>query len=118
MKKFEGTPLGKIRYLLDKAWKFREGVVTFTLGEGLRHFLKKAEICYNLRKMGLPFYTEARFRYNMGRADILTCVEGDGLAIEILDSEETPSIGNKRGKYPVRIVEISINQEFREELIL
>jgi len=118
MKKTDATPLGKIRRYLDKAWTFKSNVVTFGKNEGLRHFLKKAEICYRLREMGLPFYTEAKFYYNKGKADILTCVYGEGLVIEVLDSEEQRSVELKREKYPARIVQISVNQEFKEELIL
>ena len=104
--------LGVLRRLLDKAYRFSEGAVVFGLGESKEHFLKKYLVCWELRKAGYPFYVEARFSYNKGRADILTAVDGEAVAVEIVASEGIESLGFKKLKYPCRVVAIKVGKGF------
>ena len=104
--------LGVLRRLLDKAYRFNEGSVLFGLGESKEHFLKKCVVCWALKGAGYPFYVEARFAYNKGRADILTAVDGEAVAVEIVASEGIESLGFKKLKYPCRVVAVSVNKGF------
>jgi len=80
----------------------------------LRHAVKIFEICYWLNGHGKAFYTEAVFK-NGSRADIF--VLDNRVAIEVMDSEKEKSIDSKKERYPCRIVEIQIDEEWKEELI-
>lgn len=65
--------------------------------EGKSHFLAKAELAYNLMNAGHTIITEAIFNSG-GRADVVDLT--DGIIYEVLDSEETINLENKRSKYP------------------
>jgi len=79
------------------------------------HIQMKLEICKYLKKMGEEFYTEAIFIQGRGRADIVSADRG--LIIEVTDSEKEPSIIAKQKKYPLPLITIKANQEWKEELI-
>ena len=68
----------------------------------LEHESLKFFICYELRKRGVDFYTEAKFTGNIGIADII-CFNpntGIGKIIEILHSETLEEAKEKTKKYP------------------
>jgi len=92
-----------------------KNVVRFGLNESLPHALKKTEICYKLKELKKEFYTEAVLKGG-GEADIF--VLDNAVAIEILNSEKQDSIDDKKKRYPCRIVQIGIDEEWKEELIL
>lgn len=104
--------VGKLRRFLDRAFVVKSDVISFSSSEGEAHFRKKCEICWVLKIAGLPFYTEARFLYNKGRADVLTIVNEEPVAIEIVGSEAQKSIELKKLKYPVRLVQLSVKEKF------
>ena len=67
--------------------------------ESKEHFLKKAEICYELMQQGKSFVTEAKLKKRCGfkRPDIL--VLDDMEVIEIAKTEEAKSLTLKRLTY-------------------
>ena len=89
---------GVSREILD--WRtiqnHKKDVIYFGLNESKEHFLRKAEMCYDLRKAGKHFITEAIFKDGKGRADIY-CVT-DNEAIEIVHTEDIKKSG--KNKYP------------------
>ena len=72
------------------------------LANSAEHELRKFKVCYYLRKLGLSYFCEATFDYNVGRADIFV-VEKE-VAIEILESEEEKRFEEKKRSYPCRVV--------------
>jgi hypothetical protein len=71
-----------------------------------RHYMAKAKKCKELLNKSHRFVTEAKFKYNKGRCDVLDITEGIGY--EIVCSEKEESIVKKRKKYPVPIEVIKI----------
>ena len=65
------------------------------------HEMLKCELCYGLLQQKKRFITEAIFKNNLGRCDILNIT--DGYAIEIVCTEREESIIRKKAKYPVPI---------------
>jgi hypothetical protein len=63
------------------------------------HFLAKCKKCKELLNNGHRFVTEARFKYNKGRADILDITEG--IIFEVVNSETEESLIKKKAKYPL-----------------
>ena len=63
------------------------------------HYLAKAKKCKELLNEKHRFVTEARFRYNRGRCDILDIT---GCVIyEVVCSEKEESLVRKKAKYPL-----------------
>lgn len=62
------------------------------------HNDKIIEICKEFKKLGIPFITEAKFRENLGRADIINLITHE--IYEIVVSETDENIAAKQKKYP------------------
>ncbi|MFA5930677.1 MAG: hypothetical protein WC821_00015 [archaeon] len=94
-------------------WRLKQNnklnVINFsTKSESMKHYLKKSEVCYFLKLLGEPFWTEARINVE-SRADIY--LPKKSLAIEILESEKESNLVEKTKKYGCRIVGIHSVQE-------
>jgi uncharacterized membrane protein (UPF0127 family) len=76
----------------------------------------KLEICKYLKKMDKEFYTEAIFVNGMGRADIIN--SDDMVIYEVYQTESKKSLEMKAKKYPLDVIFVDANQEFKEELLL
>jgi len=94
------------------SYKGKRNAVYVNGNEGKLHALKKADICHELRKRKMEFYTECVFP-NKKRADILVL---DSLKIiEILSSEKLEDAVLKKQFYPCPIVFVKATDEFLEE---
>ena len=69
------------------------------------HYMQKARVCKDLLNTGHRFVTEAKFKNNLGRCDVLD-LRGGGLAIEVVCTEKEASIVMKKQKYPVSVMTI------------
>jgi len=67
--------------------------------ESDKHYMKKAEICKNLLNDNHSFVTEAKFKNNLGRADVYDIT--DNIIYEVVKSEKEESLWKKSLKYPV-----------------
>ena len=83
-------------------------------GETWEHVLTKLRICYLLKSEGQEFLTEAIFN-NGERCDILNLDEG--VIYEIINSETKESIEKKKKSYPLPLIVIDANKEFKEIMI-
>lgn len=106
-----------------KYWRMKQNsksnVIYFsTKTESKRHYLKKSEVCYFLKLLKEPFFTEARLN-RCSRADVF--LPDKELAIEVLDSEKESNLEVKARKYGCRVVGVSCLQDlslgFVEKLI-
>lgn len=72
------------------------------------HNNKIIELCKEFKKNGIAFMTEAKFRDNLGRADIITL--SDHTIYEIMNTESDESILAKQNKYPniFKIIKVRI----------
>lgn len=69
----------------------------------LKHELFKALECYNLRKQGHDFITEAEWEKG-GRADILDLDLMEAVEIAVSESDESLELKKKAYPVPVRVV--------------
>jgi len=92
-----------------------KNLVNISAANGPKHETKKTEICLELKKLGKHFYTEAEFHKTQARADIF--ILDDGIAIEIMDSETTESIYDKRKRYPCPLEVVHVNEQFEPNKI-
>jgi hypothetical protein len=93
----------------------KKNVINFSVkSESKRHYLKKSEVCYFLKMLNEPFWTEARINPE-SRADIY--LPEKEVAIEILETEKMSNIEEKEKKYGCRIVSIDSQQELDIDLI-
>lgn len=104
--------------LLD--WRVRQNTVANVVKfahktEGLKHALKKTEICYMLKELGKHFYTEAKWLNGSGFGDVF--VLDDCISIEIRDTESKESIAAKAKIYPCRVIDIHVDEKFTEEML-
>jgi len=100
-------------------WRLKQNnklnVINFsTKSESKRHYLKKSEVCYFLKMLNEPFWTEARINVE-SRADIY--LPEKSVAIEILETEKLSNIEEKAKKYRCRIVAIHSLQELDIDFI-
>ena len=87
----------------------KKNVINFsTKSESVRHYLKKSEVCYFLKMLNEPFWTEARINVE-SRADIY--LPEKSVAIEILETEKLSNLEEKSKRYGCRIVGIHSLQE-------
>ena len=100
--------------LLDYNYRGKRNAIYLGENEGKEHAMKKAEICYALKKLKKEFYTEAVFKNGM-RCDIL--VLDECVALEIVDSEPDESIELKKQKYPCPVSVCKVDEEFKEEML-
>ena len=74
----------------------------------LEHELKKLEICYNLKKEGHNFMTEAILK-NGSRPDIIVLDVKPPIAYEVMKSESDESIKNKETTYgDIKIIPVRL----------
>jgi len=97
--------------LLEFTSRGHRNCVRFNTTNGVKHEMKKAEVCYYLKLAGIEYCTEAEFVGKESRADIM--VLDDNCAIEIIDSESPESIELKRKKYPCQIMTLNVNEQFK-----
>lgn len=71
------------------------------------HEMAKCVICIYLKKQKRNFVTEAIFKNNKGRVDVLDV--SFGVCYEIVVSEKKESIKIKKDKYPLPVVELDAN---------
>jgi competence CoiA-like predicted nuclease len=100
-------------------WRLKQNnkmnVINFsTKSESIKHYLRKSEVCYFLKQLNEPFWTEAKINVE-SRADIY--LPAKSVAIEILESEDPSNIEEKRKKYGCRIVAINTVQELDIDFI-
>jgi len=93
----------------------KANVLCWGYGETDNHIQMKLEICKYLKSQGKEFYTEAIFLDGL-RGDVVNA--DDGVIYEVIESEEIKSIIKKRKKYPLPIIIVRANQDFKKELIL
>ena len=55
------SPLGSMRRLLDKAYKFQEGAIRVGLNESKEHVHAKVDVCLELIKVGTLFTPKQGF---------------------------------------------------------
>ena len=91
-------------------------VLKWSSNETEKHINMKFYICKYLKKMGKEFYTEAIFVGGKGRADIVNC--DDAVIYEVYQTESKRSLELKAKKYPLEVIFVDANQEFKEELLL
>lgn len=75
------------------------------------HELAKFLVCKKLRfKYGFEIWTEVELKNNKGRLDVL-CIDqaGDGVIIEILDTESEAKFSSKLDIYPLPIIKVYAN---------
>ena len=75
--------------------------IRINTNNSLEHEMEKLKICYNLKKEGRDFLTEAVFENKKGIADIVDLVLG--IIIEVQHTESDESIKNKSLKYPLEM---------------
>lgn len=69
---------------------------------GKKHELMKFKVYMELIDRGFEVLTEARFKNNLGVADIIAfSPKGDGYIFEIVNTETQESIDRKMNKYPI-----------------
>jgi len=96
----------EILRLLDDCYNKDIDKIKISIANTKEHEMKKCDVCYSLALMSHRFVTEARFKYNKGRADVLDITEG--CAYEVVCSEKEESLVKKSKKYPVPIVVIRV----------
>lgn len=103
MNKQEIINKNKRKYL---EWGFlnQQNCVKVHGSENKEHFLKKAELCYGLKREGRTFITEAKLKGNKFIPDILLIDCEPMEAIEIMNSEKQESIEKKREQYDGLII--------------
>ena len=100
-------------------WRLKQNnkmnVINFsTKSESKRHYLKKSEVCYFLKQLNEPFWTEARINVE-SRADIY--LPEKEVAIEILETEKPSNLEIKAKKYGCRIVAVDSLQDIDIDFI-
>jgi len=105
----------RIRQLIEISNRHKN-VLKWSPNESDAHIQMKLEICKSLRRRGIEFYTEAIFTNRISRADIVNADEG--IIYEVYDTEKKESIEKKKLIYPLPIITVKANQEFKEALIL
>ena len=94
--------------------KIHRNCIRINIGSSLEHELKKFQVCWNLKKQGKEFITEAEFERPgifKKRADIV-CLD-DGVILEIIVSEREESLLAKEMDYPLPIIKIYARGEKR-----
>ena len=90
----------------------KRNVIYFGMNESIEHFMKKAEVCYGLRKQGMDFIVEAIFKNNVGRADIY-CMDNN-IAYEIVHTEDITKSGKEN--YPCKVEFILTETKEKEKV--
>lgn len=99
--------------LLDHSFNTTPNVIKFGDGESFEHFLAKALLCYELKKNGQIYVTEARF-LNGARCDVF-CLS-DGIGYEVLHTETKERFEKKRYTYPCPILGLETKELIRQNI--
>lgn len=87
----------------------KEGCVRVHRANTLLHERVKMEIVYWLLKNEYIVYTEAEWKDESGRADIVAIQNGQGFIIEVLASESEKKYASKEMKYPKEFTMVKVN---------
>ena len=91
--------------LLDEGYRKDVDCIKIGANNTYDHEMAKARVCIYLKKNKRHFVTEAYFKNNKGRVDVLDVSEG--ICYEIVHTESVKSIELKKGKYPLPVVELN-----------
>ena len=87
------------RKYLDWGFLDKQNAVKIHGSENKEHFMKKAEIFFDLKRAGKTFLTEAKLKGNKFIPDVLVIDQEPMIAIEIMNSESEESIEKKKQQY-------------------
>jgi hypothetical protein len=92
-------------------------VMRWSEHETIEHVSRKFEICFQLKKWGHEFYTEAIFEPSGLRADVIDA--DTGIVYEVYQTESMDSLKKKALLYPLEVRFVSANEApFTEEMLL
>ena len=91
-------------------------VMRWSEHETIEHVSRKCEICFQLKKWGHEFYTEAIFEPSGLRADVIDA--DTGVVYEVYQTEGMDSLKKKAEHYPLEVRFICANEEFTEDMLL
>ena len=92
-------------------------VMRWSEHETIEHVSRKFEICFQLKKWGREFYTEAIFEPSGLRADVIDADEG--VVYEVYQTESMESLKKKALLYPLEVRFVDANAvPFMEEMLL
>ena len=91
-------------------------VMRWSPNETIEHVSRKFEICFQLKKWGHEFYTEAIFEPSGLRADVI--VADTGVVYEVYQTEGMESLKKKAQFYPLEVRFINANEDFTEDMLL
>ena len=91
-------------------------VMRWSPNETIEHVSRKFEICFQLKKWGHEFYTEAIFEPSGLRADVIDA--DTGVVYEVNQTEGIESLKKKAMFYPLEVRFINANEDFTEEMLL
>ena len=91
-------------------------VMRWSPNETIEHVSRKFEICFQLKKWGHEFYTEASFEPSGLRADVIDA--DTGVVYEVYQTEGMESLKKKAMFYPLEVRFINANEDFTEEMLL
>ncbi len=92
-------------------------VMRWSEHETIEHVSRKFEICFQLKKWGHEFYTEAIFEPSGLRADVIDADEG--VVYEVHQTESMESLKKKALLYPLEVRFVDANVvPFTEEMLL
>lgn len=100
---------------LKKLLKFRsrhgskEGCVRIHRVNTLLHETVKAQLVHWLLNNHYIVYTEAEFKDESGRADIIAIQNGQGFIVEVLASESEKKYAEKESKYPKEFTMVKVD---------
>ena len=105
----------KISRMLRMSNRHRN-VMRWSPSETIEHVSRKFEICFQLKKWGHEFYTEAIFEPSGLRADVIDA--DTGVVYEVYQTEGMASLKKKAEHYPLEVRFISANEDFTEDMLL
>ena len=105
----------KISRMLRMSNRHRN-VMRWSPNETIEHVSRKFEICFQLKKWGHEFYTEAIFEPSGLRADVIDA--DTGVVYEVYQTEGMDSLKKKAEHYPLEVRVISANEDFTEDMLL
>ena len=92
-------------------------VLRWSPNETIEHVSRKFEICFQLKKWGHEFYTEAIFEPSGLRADVIDA--DTGIVYEVYQTESMDSLKKKAMFYPLEVRFVSANEApFTEKMLL
>ena len=92
-------------------------VMRWSESETIEHVSRKFEICFQLKKWGHEFYTEAIFDDSGLRADVIDA--DTGIVYEVYQTETMDSLKKKAIFYPLEVRFVSANEApFTEKMLL